>query len=164
MDKRQLAELKSFVELISVKPQVLQNPELLFFREYLVKLGATLPEGATCEPAAAGCSEVPKQQPEKEEEKPSSSSDKEKKDEEEEDDDTEEEDESEEMPVEDEEPDTEIIPADTDEFPPMAEKGEKEFSDDEFTKLAEFKEKASEALEVHTLTLHNNRRRCRAPT
>ncbi|XP_072938537.1 putative protein FAM10A4 isoform X2 [Epargyreus clarus] len=39
----QLAQLKAFVNLCKEQPQIVQNPKLSFFKDYLLSLGVTLP-------------------------------------------------------------------------------------------------------------------------
>jgi len=43
-NQKQLNDLKSFIQICKAKPEVLHHPDLLFFRDYLATLGATLPE------------------------------------------------------------------------------------------------------------------------
>jgi len=43
LPKAALDQLKGFITLCSAKPEVLHNPELAFFKDYLVTLGANLP-------------------------------------------------------------------------------------------------------------------------
>ncbi|XP_050347117.1 putative protein FAM10A4 [Nymphalis io] len=41
--EEQLSQLKAFVELCRIQPQILQHPKLSFFKEYLLSFGVTLP-------------------------------------------------------------------------------------------------------------------------
>nr|CAX71332.1 Mitochondrial import receptor subunit TOM34 [Schistosoma japonicum] len=43
MKPEQISMLKQFVELLKTKPEILDTPELLFFKEWLVSLGANIP-------------------------------------------------------------------------------------------------------------------------
>ncbi|XP_011602054.1 hsc70-interacting protein-like [Takifugu rubripes] len=43
MDPRKLSELKGFVQLCETKPEMLHLPEMSFFREWLLGMGATIP-------------------------------------------------------------------------------------------------------------------------
>ena len=43
LPKAALDQLKGFITLCRSKPEVLHNPELTFFSEYLLTMGATLP-------------------------------------------------------------------------------------------------------------------------
>lgn len=49
MDPRKVQELKAFVDLVKADPHVLYSPELSFFKDFLISLGADVPEP----PAAA---------------------------------------------------------------------------------------------------------------
>ncbi|KAI6650268.1 Hsc70-interacting protein [Oopsacas minuta] len=44
MDATQVALLRQFVKVVTAKPEILQLPEMGFFKEWLLKLGATIPE------------------------------------------------------------------------------------------------------------------------
>merc|ERR1719312_1700928 len=46
LPKSQLDQLKAFVTLLKINPAILDDPDLLFFREYLVSIGAKLPATA----------------------------------------------------------------------------------------------------------------------
>lgn len=52
VDKAQIDLLKGFVTLCKGNPGVLNMPELAFYKEYLLSLGATIPEAS-----AAGAKE-----------------------------------------------------------------------------------------------------------
>ncbi|XP_026484671.2 putative protein FAM10A4 [Vanessa tameamea] len=41
--EEQLLQLKAFVELCRIQPQILQHPKLSFFKDYLISLGVTIP-------------------------------------------------------------------------------------------------------------------------
>ena len=43
MDTAQVALLKEFVRVVSAKPEILHLPEMGFFKEWLLKLGANIP-------------------------------------------------------------------------------------------------------------------------
>lgn len=43
MDKQKIAQLEKFVAILKATPEVVHMPELAFFKEYLVSLGASLP-------------------------------------------------------------------------------------------------------------------------
>ncbi|THD20347.1 Suppression of tumorigenicity 13 (Colon carcinoma) (Hsp70 interacting protein) [Fasciola hepatica] len=45
MDDSQLALLKSFVQLLKAKPEIIETPKLSFFKEWLLSMGATIPTG-----------------------------------------------------------------------------------------------------------------------
>ncbi|VDP88692.1 unnamed protein product [Echinostoma caproni] len=47
MDSKQLALLKGFIKLIDENPETLDLPELSFFKEWLLRLGARIPTGST---------------------------------------------------------------------------------------------------------------------
>ena len=58
---QKLNELESFISLIDSQPALLHLPQLQFFRDYLTKMGGTVP-------AAPKKEEVPQETPKKEEE------------------------------------------------------------------------------------------------
>ena len=43
MDTTQVALLREFVKVVAGKPEILHLPELAFFKEWLLKLGANIP-------------------------------------------------------------------------------------------------------------------------
>ena len=44
LPQQQLDQLKGFISVLKMKPDLLHTPELSFFKDYLVSLGANLPD------------------------------------------------------------------------------------------------------------------------
>ena len=44
LPQQQLDQLKGFISVLQMKPDLLHTPELSFFKDYLVGLGANLPD------------------------------------------------------------------------------------------------------------------------
>lgn len=67
MDKQEVQRLQEFVEICKSNPDVLHMPELGFYREWLLSMGAKLPEpaesscGHSCSEPKCGKTEAPKQ-------------------------------------------------------------------------------------------------------
>ena len=69
LPKAQIDQLQAFVQVLKAKPDILHDPGLQFFRDYLVSLGATLPSPPPKEEKKPEKSPEPEPVPPKEPEK-----------------------------------------------------------------------------------------------